>query len=155
MNKDLLNLILSALLILSIGLLSGYALGFHRAKVNSFPAIRMVDDVNPKVATIEVLGVKNGELKGKLSGREARILISDQKALELQPGSEFGVPLSDACRTVSQKPSIPEGMNYVASRQGKYFYSVLNEKSWSMAEKNRLFFKTAEEAKKAGFSPVP
>ena len=44
-------------------------------------------------------------------------------------------------------------MKYVASSRGKYFYEIESSRAKSLSEKNKVYFKTGEEAKKLGFKP--
>jgi hypothetical protein len=103
MNKDLINSFIAILLILAIGLVAGYSLGFYRATQNRFPEIRQIADINP-----------------------ARPL----KTADL---------------------NIPADAEFVASSKGKIYYSVFDTKAWNISEKNRIFFKNATEAEKAGY----
>jgi len=103
MNKDLINSLIAILLILAIGLVTGYTLGFYRATQNRFPEIHPIADINPAKP------LKTADL------------------------------------------NIPTDVEYMASRKGKVYYSVLDQKAWSISEKNRIFFKTSTEAEKAGY----
>ena len=42
---------------------------------------------------------------------------------------------------------------YTASSRGKYFYLIDSSRARGLSEKNKIYFKTAEEAKKLGFKP--
>lgn len=42
---------------------------------------------------------------------------------------------------------------YVASSRGKYFYENGSSRANSLSENNKVYFNTAEEAKKLGFKP--
>jgi len=103
MNKDLINSLIATLLILTIGLVAGYTLGFYRASQNRFPEIRQIADINPAKP------LKTADIK------------------------------------------IPADAEYMASRKGKVYYSVLDPKAWSINENNRIFFKAATDAEKAGY----
>lgn len=150
MNKDLLNSILAGLLVLAIGLFGGYSIGFYRARHSAFPEFKDVGEVNPGVATLAFKGTKNGELTGKVTGREARMIIGE-KVFSLGEGQEFGLPKNELCAMAAVGPEFPLDAQFVASRRGKYYYSVLDERSWGLSPENRTFFKTEEEALRAGF----
>lgn len=42
---------------------------------------------------------------------------------------------------------------FVASSRGKYYYQIDSNRANSLSEKNRIYFKSQEEAEKAGFKP--
>jgi hypothetical protein len=44
-------------------------------------------------------------------------------------------------------------LQFVASSKGKYYYKVGSERANSLSEKNKVYFKTAEDAEKLGFKP--
>ena len=77
------NIIISITLILSIGLTIGYTVGYFYATTKSFPEIKIVDEINPGITTIKLLEVKNGQLIGKISGRNARLAYSSDNIMEL------------------------------------------------------------------------
>ncbi len=41
--------------------------------------------------------------------------------------------------------------NFVASKQGKYYYPVDSKEGMKLSEKTKLYFETVEEAEKAGY----
>ncbi|MBU0667507.1 hypothetical protein KJ835_00135 [Patescibacteria group bacterium] len=153
-KKELINLISSIILILSIGLVSGYSLGYYRAAQAAFPGMTEVADINPEIATIRFLKFENGMLKGEIAGQKARLAYSPEGVLDLEPGQSFEIPAAGI--TLYQYYSVrdlPEGTQFIASKSGKYYYSVLNPKAFGITPKNRLYFKTEEEAEKIGFLP--
>ena len=137
---------------MAIGLVAGYTMGYFRATKNNFPEIKIVDEINPGITTIKLMEVRNGKLYGKISGREARLAFSSDDILELEKESEFEIPLSAInLKTYYQANSLPENAQFVASKQGKYYYSVFDKRAFSISSKNRIYFSNTTEAEKMGY----
>ena len=152
MNKELINLIISITLILTIGLITGYTVGYFRATQNNFPEIKMVDEINPGITTIKLLEVKNGKLYGKISGQSARLAFSGDNIIELEKESEFEIPLNEIqLKNFYQAGNIPENALFVASKKGKYYYSVFEKRAYNIKAENRIFFNSDQEAEKMGY----
>ncbi len=153
-KKELINAILSAILILTIGLTSGYSLGYFRSAKTAFPKINEVTDLNPGIATIKFLKLEGGMLKGEIAGQKARLAYSMEHIEDIKPGESFEIPIYKV--SLGQYYSardLPEGMQYIASKNGKYYYSVLSSKAFGITPKNRVHFSTKEEAEKMGYLP--
>jgi hypothetical protein len=152
MNKETINITFSITLILTIGLLTGYTLGYYRANHNHFPEIQWMNDINPGIATIQLLEVKNGKLIGQISGRDGRIAYSSKDILTIKQGEKFEIPLhAIRLQDYYQASNIPTDAQFVASKQGKYYYSVLEKRAFSITEKNRIYFSNEKEAKNQGY----
>lgn len=152
MTKEKINLTLSITLILTIGLVTGYAMGYFRATRNHFPEIQLVDEVNPGIATIKLMEVKNGKLYGEVVGQKARIIYSTNDILELDKESAFEIPINQiSLKNYHQARDIPENAQFVASKNGKYYYSVFNKRAFSLKPANRLYFSSSSEAEKMGY----
>lgn len=153
-KKELLNTLSAAILILSIGLTSGYSLGYFQSAQAAFPEMTEVKDLNPRVATIKFLKLEGNRLKGELVGQRARLAYDTEHILELEPGEGFEIPIHEvSLYQYHSARDLPEDTQYIASSSGKYYYSIFNPKSFGITPKNRLHFKTAEEAQKAGYIP--
>jgi len=152
MNKNIIHFILAITLLLIIGTASGYSVGYWKARHSSFPEIQWVRDVNPGISTIKMLKIEGGRLKGEIAGQKTRIAYHPDKILTLQPGEAFDIPLNQVL--LSQYYSgrqIPENALFVASKKGKYYYSVFDSQAYHIKEENRLYFSEENEAQKAGF----
>ncbi|MBN2096288.1 hypothetical protein JW752_02700 [Candidatus Peregrinibacteria bacterium] len=146
------NTITSITLILTIGLTSGYAIGFFRASQNRFPEIKIVDDVNPKTATIKLMEMKNGTIYGEAAGRTARIAYSADGIIDVLPGETFEIPISQiALKNYYQAGDIPENAQFAASKNGKYYYSVFDKRALNLKPENRIYFSGASEAEEMGY----
>ena len=146
------NIIISITLILFIGLTTGYTIGYFHAISKSFPKIKTIAEINPGITTIKLLEVKNGQLIGKISGQKARIAYSSDSFLELEAEDDFAIPLSKInLKDFYASNAIPDGTKFIASKQGKYYYSILDKKAFNISTKNRLYFKNIDEAEKNGY----
>lgn len=153
-KKELIAPILAGLLILAIGTVSGYSFGYFRGVRATFPEIKEVADQNPGIATLRFLEVRNGQLNGEIVGQKARLAYSTQNVLSLEPDSKFSIPLNGV--TLGQYYSasdLPEGTGFIASRTGKYYYSVLDKRSFGITPKNRIYFSDAAKAERMGYRP--
>jgi hypothetical protein len=151
-KKELIGTIISSILLLAIGASAGYSVGYFRAVRSSFPGINEVVDQNTNVTTIKFLELRNGILRGEIAGQKARLAYSTKDIQDLQPGSSFSIPINGI--TLGQYYSatnLPEGTQFIASKQGKYYYSVLDPKSFSITPKNRVYFKESAEAERMGY----
>jgi len=139
-------------LILSIGLFTGYSIGYFQAKKASFSSIKKVEDINPGIATIKFLETSGGNLKGRIDGSPARIAYSQDDIFDLLPGQDFEIPIySITLGRFYDVQNLPKNTQYIASSQGKYFYHVLDPKAFKITPKNRLYFTKASEAEHAGY----
>lgn len=153
-KKELINTILSAILILTIGLVIGYSLGYFQSAQAAFPEIKEVTDLNPGIATIKFLKLEGGILKGEIAGQKARIAYDMEHINDLNPGDSFEIPIYQVrLGQYYSARDLPEGMQYIASKQGKYYYSVLSSKAFKITPKNRLYFVEKSEAEKMGYLP--
>src|SRR3989338_6187996 len=94
-RADLIHFIISAFLILMIGVFGGYSAGFVRAAKNQFSEFKIVPDTNEKVATLKFTAIKNGALEGETAGRHVRLGYNSENILELEPDTFFSIPLRD------------------------------------------------------------
>ncbi len=154
-KKELINAILSAILILVIGLVTGYSLGYFRSSQAAFPAMTEVGDLNTGIATIKFLKLEGGTLKGEIAGQKARLAYSMEHIEDLEPGETFEIPIYEvSLYQYYSARNLPEGTQYIASKSGKYYYSVLSSKAFGITPKNRVHFSTKEEAENMGYLPT-
>lgn len=152
MKKSIAHFILFSLLMFIAGGLIGYSAGHFKAVQATFPEIIPIQDTNPHQATIHLMEAKNGTLTGKVEGQKARIAYSSEHILELAAGESFEIPLSNIdLQLFYLESQIPANTHFIASKSGKYYYHVLDKRSLGITPKNRVFFKTQEEAERAGY----
>lgn len=153
-KKELLSTITAGCLILATGLTIGFSLGYYQSARANFTQMTEVRDLNPHVTTIKFLKYENGLLKGEVTGQKARLAYSTEHVFDLEPGEEFELPVYEvSLYQYYSARDLPEDTQYIASKSGKYYYSILNPKAFGITPKNRLYFKTEEEAEKMGYLP--
>ena len=146
------NAALSAVLILSAGLVIGCAAGYFFAIQKSFPEILPVGETNPGIATVKFMEFKNGNLTGVVAGQGARLVWTPEKVVDVNPGDEFKIPVSQInLKEYYAAEDAPPWARFVASSQGKYYYPVFGKRAWSISPSNRVFFPSEKEAKDAGY----
>lgn len=137
----------SALLLMFV---CGYLLGRLITK-RSVPLAPFVqgDFGRPPIPTVKLEGVYNGELKGAMIG-EARLFLGGKQVTT----DASGAFLVSATGLLTNHVSItvPPDMRFVASRKGKKYYPVDSAAAENLAPTNRVYFKTEEEARGAGYT---
>jgi len=127
-------------------------MGYFQASQKSFPNIKTIEEINPGVTTIKLLEVKGGKLTGKISGRNARLAYNSDNIIEIKKEEGFTIPLNQiSLKDFYVSESIPKDMQFIASKSGKYYYSIFDKKAFNISEKNRIYFKTSEEAERVGY----
>lgn len=110
--------------------------------------VSLREDVRPPVPTLSIAGTENGALVGEAQGT-LRVLV-DGKPIVVAPG-EFRIPVSSLKSVVTVVA--PDGMRFVASRQGKKYYDITSASAARLAPQNRVYFRTAADAEAAGYMP--
>lgn len=127
-----------------LALSSGYLSG----RMAALPEIAIAEapDIRPLVPTIHIAGVRNGLLHGEVHGN-ARMIIDNQ--VFTQSGTfalDAGLLLKNEVTV-----SVPVWAKYVASKRGKRYYPVESSGGERIVPKNRLYFRTAQHARAAGY----
>jgi len=144
--KNLLHPILGVLV---LTLLVGFTLGqVVMSKKLQKTQIQITEDNRAKVPVVSINGIYDGELSGKISG-ETRVFLGDSQIVPNADGV-FNIRADDLFINYV-KIRIPEGMNYVASKKGKYYYSVTSVAGERIIPKNRVYFESEKGAQNAGF----
>jgi hypothetical protein len=112
------------------------------------PELRIISDTRPLVPTVILRGIENGELVGEMKG-DVRLFLGDRQVIAGGSGA-FRIP-AGIFQTDIRTIVVPTGMRFVASKKGKRYYSVDAAQARTLAPKNRVYFRTAEEAKAAGY----
>ncbi len=151
-KTTILNLFIASLTLLFIGLSSGYAVGYHQAQNESFPEIIPIQDTNPHISTVKFLKVEDGTLYGQIDGQKARLAHSPDHISDLNVGDDFQIPLNEInLASYYSVETIPDGVSYIASETGKYYYSILDPRALRLTPKNRQYFYTEDEDLNAGY----
>ena len=151
-KSNQINIIISAILIMIIGLSAGYTLGYFRATKNNFPEIQFTNEINPGITTIKLEEVKNGKLIGEVAGDNARIAYSPTYIMDLKIGDKFEIPINSIdLKKYYQAENIPSDTLFIASKNGKYYYSIFSKQALGITEKNRVYFSKSYDAEKMGY----
>lgn len=122
--------------------------GILSATAASSPMFMVVPDTRPLVPTVVLKGIENGELVGEIRG-DVRLFLGDRQIIPRGSGA-FRVP-AGILKTDVRTIALPEGMRFVASRKGKRYYPVHSKQAEELTPKNRVYFRTEEEARAAGY----
>ena len=138
------TIVLISLYFLSIS--SGYLSG--RLITNDQLPITFQKDQRTPIPTIQINGVRNGLLHGKIVG-SARLSIGDTVL------TQSGVFALDAGSLLKNQIDIvvPDGMQFVASSRGKKYSPVFSAGGERIIPGNRVYFRNAEEAEISGYVP--
>lgn len=112
------------------------------------PPFSIVPDTRSLVPTVIIEGIENGELWGQTRGN-MRLFLGQTQVMPDGSGA-FRVPAGMLLRDV-RVIAAPDGMHFIASKKGKRFYPVHSKQAEALAPKNRVYFKTENEARSAGY----
>lgn len=131
-------------------LCSGFLAGqvIDTASSAELPVFR--PDARPHVAVVRIDGIENGLLTGNLHG-DVRLFLRDKPVLATAGSGTFRVSAGSALAPVTTV-KVPAGTQFVASKRGKKYYPVRSPAGEKLAPANRVYFNSAAEAEKAGFS---
>jgi hypothetical protein len=136
------------LAVLITGVLTGITLEKWHAHASRPPL--MVGDFSEEISLLHLDAIENGMLKGRLEGMEARIVVRDaEEVYSIFPG-EFEFSVVEILPNLVSIPA-PDGMEFVASRIGKYVYPLDDPQAAQITVKNRVFFPSLDAARTAGF----
>ena len=135
---------------LLLAVMLGYLLGWIVTAM-SFPSrvpMLEVPDTRGTVPVVRIDGVVNGKLQGSVSGAVHVFLLQKQ----IVPDAQGLFRISAAPLLTNQVlVAVPEGMEFVASKRGEKYYAVDSSQGSKITPENRIYFRTAEEAERAGY----
>ncbi len=133
-------------------LILGYAFGTYGLKIEEVgapPPIEVLGhDVHKPVPLIHIKEINDGKIVGSV-GTGARLVIGETVIASEEDGS-FNVPAEKLLVNVVDV-QIPHGVKFVASKKGKKYYEVTSKSAERLSPKNRIYFRTAEEAEEMGY----
>ncbi|MCK5019667.1 MAG: hypothetical protein KAS32_21595, partial [Candidatus Peribacteraceae bacterium] len=102
----------------------------------------------PTIPTVNITGIENNKLVGSVKGNvrvfiDSKMILPDINGhIEHDANSFFEniIPIK-----------IPKGIQYIASKRGKYFYHVKSSQGERIIPKNRIYFQNSNDAEKAGY----
>lgn len=107
------------------------------------------EDLRPTVSVVEIHGIQDGMLRGRIQG-DVRAFIGDMQILPTGSGT-FALVADDTLLTNVLSIRVPETARYVASRKGSKYYPVASKSGERIVLKNRVYFETSTEAEEAGY----
>ena len=107
----------------------------------------MREDTREGVPVVRLDRIVNGELRGTLNG-DARLFLGD-RLVTVQSGS-FRIPANELLMNFITI-EVPEGMKFVASKKGTYYYPVASSNGEAIVPANRVYFNDEESARAAGY----
>ena len=127
----------------------GYTLGqfVMSAKIQDVP-LSIVEDTRQLVPVVDLRGVTDGKLEGMLKG-DVRLFLGNEPVLTNGSGA-FKVP-ADYLFINYVRVTVPEGVQFVASKRGKNYYPVSSSAGEKIIPENRVYFPDARSAENAGF----
>lgn len=131
-----------------MGVLLGMVLNGYRID-DAVPVSVAEDSDVADVPVVEIDGLRDGALRGRITG-DVRVIVRDHVALPDASGSFAVYDTSLMVQEITVQ--VPAGMNFVASKRGKKYYSVTSANGQNIVPENRIYFKTAQEAENAGYA---
>ena len=133
-------------------LLLGYLLGVFVLKVEEAvspaPITSLHRDIHRRAPIVHIEEINNGKIVGVV-GTGAR-LVFGQQVIVPRPDRSFSIDAHPFLLNIIDVP-VPEGVRYVASSRGKNYYPVESSAGQNLAPANRVYFRTEEAAKAAGY----
>ncbi|MDO8648670.1 MAG: hypothetical protein Q7R81_02705 [Candidatus Peregrinibacteria bacterium] len=136
------------LLTLSLGILIGRLSMWVRMPSDIPTTVR--PDVRETVPVVEIYGVRNGKVTGTAKGA-VRLFLGEDLVIPDGSGA-FAVVAPELLRN-EVTVQVPAGMQFVASKKGKYFYRVDTAAGERIVPANRVYFPDSAAAERAGFLP--
>jgi len=133
-------------IVVIVAVLSGIVAGQHLAR--SGTETHLVPDTRASSGVVILDGVFNGDLTGRLEGNIR--LVLGETPVEAGSGGAFKVPAGNFLMNRVQVV-VPDGMKFVASKKGKYYYPVESSQARSLVPGNRVYFQDETSAQKAGY----
>lgn len=140
--------VLAVAVSLAIGV-SGGVLLEKRLEIARRDPIAVVPQNSEKIPLVKFQKIENGVMYGETGEKEVRFIVG-KEGVYTSHGGAFDFPLNEILPMMKQIAA-PEGMNFVASKRGTRYWPLDAPEAFLLAEKNRVFFATAEEAEKAGY----
>lgn len=111
-------------------------------------ALTVREERRPPIPTVSIAGIRDGNIRGSIRG-DARLFFGETPVLPDHEGA-FAVPAAPFL-TDHVTVAVPQGMRFVASRRGTYYYPADSGGGARLSPENRVYFETAEDAEGAGF----
>jgi hypothetical protein len=141
------------LIIISIIILSFFT-GLYTGTVFMLPRheIQQIGEINPKITLVSFDKIESGQLIGHIEGHQARLKTRNHVAVPAIDDT-FRINLSDlGIFPEDVEPiDIPDGAEFVASKNGQKIYSLTSKAGQKINPKNRIYFSSVYEAMSQGY----
>jgi hypothetical protein len=144
-----LNICIASLCILIVGILVGKYQERIFLNQKEEQIFQLEKDINTGIPSITILGLKDGDLVGTMSGKNIRLSTEKEVAL-VDKEFNFTLKINNELRK-DLVFNVPKNMNYIASSKGKNFYNIYESYALKISPKNRIFFQTKSAAIEAGY----
>lgn len=111
---------------------------------------KVIKNQSEEIPVVEILSIGEGSIKAKISGGKVYLKAGDEIATANEKG-ELSLPIWDAFVNFELNP-VPENAKFVASKNGKKYYSLDSAMANRISPQNRIYFSSSEEAKNAGYT---
>ena len=135
--------------ILFLGIFVGIILENFRQSEQKIYNFSQTEISEKNIPVITFFQIENGEISGKITEGEARIQIEDSE-ISIVKDEKFTLDIRKILPMLKEIPH-PKDMKFVASKRGKKYYPIDSPRAFLVTLKNRVFFKTREEAEEKGF----
>lgn len=118
------------------------------------PPVQSVSEVNPGIPLVTIHAIEDGVVYGAVNRSEIRI-ISEEQVATVESDMKFSLNIEHLGYLGKKAPviehHIAEWAQFVASRNGKYFYALDEKQAKRLSVPNRVYFPSVEEATAAGY----
>ena len=113
-----------------------------------------IGETNPKIPLVTITDIRDAKVMGTVNRPEIRI-VSGSSVAVADPEQHFELNIEHLGYIGEKRPiiqlKIPAWAQFVASKNGKYVYELDDNSAKSLSPQNRVYFRTEEEAVKAGY----
>ncbi|MFN7160594.1 MAG: hypothetical protein ACK4NC_03220 [Candidatus Gracilibacteria bacterium] len=132
-------------------LVFGFFCGSFYANMKEVPSypIQFIDDINPYVPYLKILGLENNQLQIETKDHSIRI-ENGEDILNAPANTPFTVPIANILASSDSPAALPaSSCAYAAAKTGKYLYSAESTQAQRLSASKRCFASIAE-GEKAG-----
>lgn len=125
----------------------GFFVGIEYIKNKSVEKSNLIKIEKIYVPIITLEKIENGVLYITHLDKEIRVKVKED--IYVSNNNTLKIPVTEILPLLKTLPA-PKNMKFVASSRGKNYYALDNPKAFLISVKNRVFFKSKEEAEKNG-----
>jgi hypothetical protein len=137
---------------LNLAFISGFSGGVFALSYYQYlnrDDIQIVPQNHDKIPLIHFEKIENGTMYGKTGEKEIRFIIG-KESIFTSHGGNFDFSVAEILPMLKTLPA-PDGSEFVASKRGSRYWALDEPEAFLLSEKNRIFFKNAQEAEDYGY----